>query len=68
MHLAVKLERGSTTRTSRFLWTHESAFNLIDLLIESANRRSSVLLQEELVVIRKSLPATAAGLELSIQQ
>ena len=56
------LERGSTT--SRFLRTRESAFDLIDSLIEAANRRSSVLLQDELVVMRKSLPATAAGQEL----
>ena len=56
------LEHRSTT--SRFLRTRESAFNLICPLIEAANRRSSVLLQDELVVMRKSLPATAAGQEL----
>ena len=56
------LERSSTT--SRFLRTRESAFDLIDPLIEAANKRSSVLLQSELVDMRKSLPATAAGLEL----
>ena len=56
------LERNSTT--SRFLRTRESAFDLIDPLIDAANRRSSVLLQNELVDMRKTLPATAAGLEL----
>ena len=56
------LGRGSTT--SRFMRTRESAFNLIDPLIEAANRRISVLLQDELVVMRKSLPAIADGLEL----
>ena len=56
------LERNSTT--GRFLRTRESAFNLIDPLIEAANKRCSVLLQDELVVMRKSLPATAAGQEL----
>ena len=56
------LERNSTT--SRFLRTRESAFNLIDPLIEAANRKFSVLLQGELVDMRKSLPATAAGQEL----
>ena len=56
------LERNSTT--SRFLRTRESAFDLIEPLIEAANVRSSVLLQDELVDLRKTLPATAAGQEL----
>ena len=56
------LERNSTT--SRFLRTRESAFELIEPLIDAANIRSSVLLQNELVDMRKSLPATSAGLEL----
>jgi hypothetical protein len=56
------LKRNSTT--SRFLRTRESAFNLIEPLIETATRRSSVLLQKELVDMHKNLPATAAGLEL----
>ena len=56
------LARNSTT--SRFLRTRESAFDLIEPLIEAANKRSSVLLQDELVEMRKSLPATAAGQEL----
>ena len=56
------LDRSSTT--SPFLRTRESAFHLIDPLIEAANKRSSNLLQDELVVMRKSLPATTAGLEV----
>ena len=56
------LDRNSTT--SRFLRTRESAFDLIEPLIEAANKRSSVLLQDELVDLRKTLPATAAGQEL----
>ena len=56
------LERNSTT--SRFLRTRESAFNIIDPFIDSTNRRSSVLLQDELVDMCKSLSATAAGKEL----
>jgi hypothetical protein len=56
------LERNSTT--SRFLRTRESAFEVIEPLIDAANKRSSVLLQNELVDMQKSLPATAAGLEL----
>lgn len=56
------LERNSTT--SRFLRTRESAFDIIEPLIEAANERSSVLLQNELVDMHKSLPATAAGQEL----
>ena len=56
------MERNSTT--SRFLRTRESAFDIIEPLIDAANKRSSVLLQDELVDMRKSLPATAAGQEL----
>ena len=61
-HWRTMLDRNSTT--SRFLRTRESAFNLIDPLIEAANERSSILLQNELVDMHKSLPATTAGLEL----
>jgi hypothetical protein len=56
------LERNSTT--SRFLRTRESAFEVIEPLIDEANKGSSVLLQNELVEMKKSLPATAAGLKL----
>ena len=56
------LERNSTT--SRFLRTRESAFRLIDPLIDAANKRSSLLLQDELVDMRKKLPSTSAGQEL----
>ena len=56
------MERNSKTR--RFLRTRESAFDIIEPLIEAANNRSSVLLQEELVDMRKSLPETAAGREV----
>jgi hypothetical protein len=56
------LDRDSTT--SRFLRTRESAFDVIEPLIVAANKRSSVLLQDELVDMRKTLPATAAGQEL----
>ena len=56
------LDRGSTTH--RFLRTRESAFDLINPLIEAVDKKNSVLLQDELVNMRKSLPATAAGLEL----
>ena len=55
------LDRSSTT--SRFLRTRESAFDIIEPLIEAANIRSSLLLQDELVDMRKSLPATSAGQE-----
>ena len=56
------LELNSTT--SRFLRTRESAFDIIEPLIDAANKRSSVLLQDELVDMHKSLPATAAGQKL----
>ena len=55
-------ERNSTT--SRFLRTRESALDVIEPIIDAANRRCSVLLQDELVDMSKSLPATAAGQEL----
>ena len=60
----IMLERSSTT--SRFLGTRESGFNLLDSLIEAENRRASVLLQDELVDMRNSLPATAAGQALEL--
>ncbi|KAF8805168.1 hypothetical protein BYT27DRAFT_7192832 [Phlegmacium glaucopus] len=56
------LDRNSTT--GRFLRTRESAFALIDPLIDAANTRSSVLLQQEMVDMRKKLPATSAGQKL----
>jgi hypothetical protein len=56
------LERNSTTR--RFLRTRESAFELIFPLIDAADKRNSILLQDELVDMRKKLPSTSAGREL----
>ena len=58
----IMLERGSTT--DRFMRTRESAFSLIDPLIDAANERTSVLLQEELVDMGKKLPSTSAGQKL----
>ena len=58
------LERHDSSTTSRFLRTRESAFDVIESLIDTANRRSSVLLQDELVDMRKSLPATAPAQKL----
>ena len=55
------LARNSTT--SRFMRTRESAFTLIDPLIEVANIRSSVLLQQELAEMRRKAPSTSAGQE-----
>jgi hypothetical protein len=60
------LQRGSTT--GRFMpRTHKSALSLIDPLIDAANKRSSVLIQNELVDMRKKLPSTSAGQELLSQ-
>ena len=56
------LERNSTT--SRFLRTRKSAFDLIEPLIEAKNNRNLALLQEKLVDVRKTLPATATAQEL----
>ena len=58
------LERGSTT--GRFMRTRESGFNLINPLINAANKRSSVLLQAELVDMHKKLPSTSAGQQLFV--
>ncbi|KAF8811582.1 hypothetical protein BYT27DRAFT_6442621 [Phlegmacium glaucopus] len=56
------LDRGSTT--SRFLQTRESALGLIEPLIDAANAKSSLLLQQELVDMRTKLPETSAGMRL----
>ena len=56
------LERNSTT--SRFLRTRESALVLIDPLIDKENIRTSLLVQKEMVDMRKKLPAMSAGQEL----
>ena len=56
------LERKSTT--SRFMQTRESALRLIEPLIDAANTRSSLLLQQEMVDMRTKLPATSAGVRL----
>ena len=55
------LDRSSTT--SRFMRTRESAFEVIDPLIEAANKRSSDLLQKELMDMSKKLPSTSPGQE-----
>ena len=56
------LERNSTT--SRFMRTRESALVLIDPLIDKENIRTSLLVQKEMVDMRKKLPAMSAGQEL----
>ena len=53
------LQRNSTT--SRFRRTRESAFTVIDPLIDTANIRISVLLQQELADMRKKLSSTSRG-------
>ena len=56
------LDRNSTT--SRFMGTRESALHLIEPLIDAANKKSSLLLQQEMVDLRNKLPATSAGARL----
>ena len=58
------LQRNSTT--NRFERTRESAFTVIDPLIDTANIRFSALLQQELKDMRKKLSSSsrAAGREL----
>ena len=56
------LARNSTT--SRFMRTRESAFLLVDPFIDAGNKRSSLLLQNEMVDMGQKLPATSAGREL----
>jgi len=56
------LDRNSTT--SRFLGTRDSALRLIEPLIDAANKKSSLLLQQEMVDFRNKLPETSAGARL----
>jgi hypothetical protein len=57
------LERRSTT--GRFLGTYESALQLLQPLIDAANfKRSSLLLQHEMVDMGKQLTETSAGRHL----
>ena len=56
------LDRNSTT--NRFMNTRESALRLIEPLIDAANKRSSLLLQQEMVDLRNKLPETSAGARL----
>ena len=56
------LELNSTT--SRFMRTRQSAFELINPLIDAANERISIQLQQEMVDMRKKLPLTSAGQKL----
>ena len=56
------LERNSTT--SRFTHSRDSALRLIEPLIDAANKKSSLLLQQEMVDMRAKLPATSAGVRL----
>jgi hypothetical protein len=53
------LEHGS--KTGRFMRTRESAFDLIEPLLDASNRRTPVLLQHELVDMGKELHSTSAG-------
>ena len=59
------LDRNS--KTNRFLGTRESALHLIEPLIDAANEKSSVLLQQEMVDLRNKLPETSAGARLFIE-
>ena len=56
------LEHRSTT--GRFMGTRESALQLLQPLIDAANKRSSLLLQHEMVIMRKKLTETSAGRHL----
>ena len=56
------LERKSTT--GRFMGTRESALKLLQPLIDAANKRSSLLLQHEMVDMGKKLTETSAGRHL----
>ncbi|KAF8811587.1 P-loop containing nucleoside triphosphate hydrolase protein [Phlegmacium glaucopus] len=56
------LERNSTT--GRFLGTRESALHLLLPFIDAANKRTSLLLQQEMVDMKKKLTETSAGRQL----
>lgn len=50
--------------TARFRGNHRSAWEIVDHFIQAANARQAVLLQREMVDMRKQLPETHAGQEL----
>ena len=50
--------------SGRFMRTRESAFFIIDPLIDAANKRSLLLLQNELSDMQRKLPSVSAGQEL----
>jgi hypothetical protein len=53
--------------TKRFLNSHQSAFLVLEGFIDTANREFSLLVQEELSVMRKHIGDAAAGLDLLSQ-
>jgi len=53
------LEHKSTT--GRFTGSRESALQLVQPLIDAANKRTSLLLQQEMVDMKQRLSATSAG-------
>ncbi|KAF4582668.1 hypothetical protein EYR40_002591 [Pleurotus pulmonarius] len=56
------ISQGSTAM--RFENTEQSAWNIIDAIVNSHNERYAVELQEELVDMKQGLPETKAGQEL----
>jgi hypothetical protein len=56
------LARNSTT--NRFMGTRESALHLIEPIIDTAYKKSSLLLQQEMVDLRNKFPETSARARL----
>jgi exonuclease VII small subunit len=61
---ATKLGCGSVT--ARYMDTHKSAWDIVDLIVPK-ERLDALLIQQELVDFGKSLPETAAGITLRKQ-
>jgi hypothetical protein len=59
------LDRNSMT--SRFMGTRESALHLIEPLVDEANKKSSLLLQQEMVDLHNKLLETSAGARLFLE-
>jgi len=58
-------ERGSSVK--RFLYTRESAFDVLGPIFEEVNKRSALLLQEEMNELKMQIKETSAGKTLYLE-
>jgi len=59
------IERGSSVK--RFLYTRESAFDVLGPIFEEVNRRRALLLQEEMNELKMQIKETSAGKALYLE-